>query len=155
MRLLLFTDGSVNTQSKMGVGAYLAISDLSHDFRKMSGQVRIKQFENTSSSKLELQTFLWAIDEIDASEITAYTDSQNIISLPSRRQRFENLNYHSKSGKQLKNHNLYRSFFELTDQVNLTLIKVSGHLPGSQKDKIDNIFKLVDRASRNAQRDVG
>lgn len=155
MRILLFTDGSVNTQSKMGVGAYLAISDLSHDFRKMSGQVRIKQFENTSSSKLELQTFLWAIDEIDASEITAYTDSQNIISLPSRRQRFENLNYHSKSGKQLKNHNLYRSFFELTDQVNLTLIKVTGHLPGSQKDKIDNIFKLVDRASRNAQRDVG
>lgn len=60
--LILFTDGSVDTQLKIGFGAYLAVHDLSTDLEEM--QVKVRKFEDTSSTKLELQTLLWALTEI-------------------------------------------------------------------------------------------
>ena len=54
--LILFTDGSVNPQTNIGYGAYLTVPEegLSLDSLKLS--VKVKRFERTSSTKLELQT---------------------------------------------------------------------------------------------------
>ena len=62
--LMLLTDGSVNTQSNIGYGAYLAVSEhgLSLDFLRT--RVKVKRFEHTTSTKLELQTLLWALNDI-------------------------------------------------------------------------------------------
>lgn len=154
-KLLLFTDGSVNVKSKIGYGAYLLLSeeDLSSD--SLKSQVKVKRYEQTSSTKLELQTFLWALSEIQISggQVTIYTDCQNIIGLPGRRDRFEKNDYRSKNGKLLNNHTLYKEFFRMTDNLDCEFIKVSGHKPSKHKDDIDRIFTLVDRASRNALRE--
>ncbi len=153
-KLMLLTDGSVNTQSNIGYGAYLAVSEVGLSLDLLKTHVKVKRFEQTSSTKLELQTLLWALSEIQPStgKVVVYTDSQNIIGLQGRRERFEKNGYRSKKNKRLNNYELYQEFFRMTDQLDCELIKVRGHLVASQKNDIDRIFTLVDRASRNALR---
>ena len=154
----LFTDGSVNTQSKIGFGAFLCIEELTLSPSSLNESVQVKRFEETSSTKLELQTLIWSMGEllgcVNNTEIklTVYTDSQNIISLPQRRRRLERDNYFSRNKKQLQNHELYRDFYNLTDSVLVDLVKMKGHQPSSQRDSIGQLFKLVDQASRQALR---
>ncbi len=152
--LMLLTDGSVNIQSKVGYGAYLTVSEPALSLDLLRENVKVKRFENTSSTKLELQTLLWALSDIQAlgDRVTVYTDSQNIIGLPGRRERFEKNDYRSKKGRHLNNYELYQDFYKMTDQLNCEFVKVRGHKVSNQKDDIDRLFTLVDRASRNALR---
>jgi len=146
--LLLFTDGSAHPTSQIGYGAYLALSDLNADIPC----VQLKRFEDTSSSQLEIETLLWALRATQPQTVTLYTDSQNIIGLPDRRERLENQGYRSKSGALLNHAELYQEFFALTDPLETTLVKVKGHRRSHQKSQIDRLFTLVDRASRQALR---
>lgn len=150
----LFTDSSVNPQEKIGFGAYLKIFNENVSLLDMKKDIKTKRFEDTSSTKLELQTLLWALDEIENdSFIEVYTDCQNIIGLEDRRKKLESNAYKSSKGKLMNNHELYKLFFEKIDKLNLVFIKVKGHKKSSLKDNIDEIFNLVDKASRNALRE--
>lgn len=155
-QLLLFTDGSVHTESFIGFGAYLAVPDPKLPLELLKAQVRVKRFEDTTSSKLELQTLLWALGELtrQVKKVKVYTDSQTIIGLPARRDALERNAYFSARGILLKNAALYRAFFQVTDQLDCVFEKVKGHQQASQKEEIDQLFTLVDRASRNALREV-
>jgi ribonuclease HI len=152
--LMLFTDGSVDTQSKIGYGAYLAVSERGLSLDSLRESVKVKRFDHTSSTKLELQTLLWALKDIQALEgkVIVYTDSQNIMGLPGRRERFEQNSYRSKKGRLLNNYELYQEFYRITDQLDCKFVKVRGHQVSHQKNDIDRLFTLVDRASRNALR---
>lgn len=152
--LRLFTDGSVNTQSNIGYGAYLVVTEHGRSLDLLRPRVKVKRFEHTSSTKLELQTLLWALSDIQAvtSNVVVYTDSQNIMGLMGRRYRFEQNDYRSKKKKRLNNYELYQEFYKMTDQLDWEFVKVSGHQVSNQKDDIAGIFTLVDRASRNALR---
>jgi len=77
--LMLFTDGSVNTHSHIGCGAYLAVPEGELSLDSLKTSVKVKAFEHTSSTKLELQTLLWALSDIQAlgRRLIVYTDSQN------------------------------------------------------------------------------
>lgn len=152
--LMLFTDGSVNTLTKIGYGAFLAVQEGEYTSIDLNTRLKVKRFEQTSSTKLELQTLLWALTEIQVvkKNIIIYTDSQNIMGLTKRRVRFEENNYRSKNNTLLHNHDLYRRFFEMIDHMNCDFVKVQGHLKSNQKNEIDKLFTLVDRASRNALR---
>lgn len=154
-KIKLFTDSSVNPQEKIGFGSFLILEEKNISLEEMKKNIKIKRFENTSSTKLELQTFLWALDEINDKNIIieVYTDCQNIIGLQDRREKLQKNNFHSSSGKLMNNHELYKDFFEKTDELNLIFIKVKGHKKNSLKDEIDTIFNLVDKASRNALRE--
>jgi ribonuclease HI len=153
--LMIFTDGSVNTRSKTGYGAYLSVSERGLPLDLLRSQVKVKRFEHTSSTKLELQTLLWALNDVQVSgrRVIIYTDSQNIMGLQRRRDRFEQNNYRSKENRRLNNYELYQEFFRITDQLDCEFIRVSGHKRSSQKDDIDDLFTLVDRASRIALRE--
>lgn len=153
-QIYLFTDGSVNPQSGIGFGAYLLLEKLELICDELEKEIKIKKFENTSSTKLELETLLWALDEVNLKDfkIVIYTDCQNIIGLEERRDRFENNNYMTGKGKVIKNHELYKDFYKRLDILDCELIKVKGHKKASVKNEIDEIFTLVDRASRNALR---
>ena len=146
--LLIFTDGSAHPTTRIGYGAYLAISDLNAE----TPAVQLKRFEDTSSSQLEIESLIWALRETQPQTVTLYTDSQNIIGLPDRRERMEKSNYRSKAGALLNHAALYQEFFALTDPLDFTLIKVKGHNRAHQKTPIDQFFTLVDRASRQALR---
>ena len=152
--LILLTDGSLNTQSLIGYGAYLAIADPDQSLAELRPQIKVRRFTQTSSSKLELQTLLWALSEIQASgrRVRVHTDSQNIIGLSARREELEQSDFRSKQNRPLNNSQLYQEFYRLTDQLNCQFIKVRGHQATKQKNHIDHLFTLVDRASRRALR---
>lgn len=152
--ILLFTDGSVNVQTKIGFGACLAIHNFDMPVEEAKTLVKTHRFDNTSSTKLELETLLWALSEIPSgtNKITVYTDSQNIANLPRRRRKLEQNNYQSKNGRSMNNHELYQKFYQMMDALNCDLVKVTGHQPSRQKDKIHRLFALVDKASRKALR---
>lgn len=152
--LLLFTDASVHVQSKIGYGACLYMSENEQPDRSLKQRVKIKRFENTSSTKLELQTLLWALSCIqsEGKKVIIYTDSQNITQLLDRRKRLEQNDFCSKSGKPLKNDILYKEFYKIIDSIDCEIIKIQGHQPSRKKNGIEEIFGLVDKASRKALR---
>jgi ribonuclease HI len=153
--LMIFTDGSVNTRSKIGYGAYLAISERGLPLDSLRSRVKVRRFEDTSSTKLELQTLLWALSDVQVlgRHVIIYTDSQNIMGLQRRRDRLEQNDYRSKENRRFNNFELYQEFFRITDQLDCEFISVRGHKRSSQKDEIDSLFTLVDRSSRNALRE--
>lgn len=150
----LFTDASVNPQSKTGYGAYLSIPPEPLSFESLKMRVKVKRFDQTSSTKLELQTLLWALTSIQGlgKKVVVYTDSQNITGLSGRRSRLEENNYRSKKNKRIKNYKLYQEFFYLLDRLDCVFVKLQGHKASHQKGELDKLFTLVDRASRKALR---
>ena len=153
-RLMLFTDGSVHPSSRIGYGAYLVVAAPTAAPEALKDSVQLKRFEQTSSTQLEVETLIWALREIQPQPhaVTLYTDSQNIIGLPGRRERLEQQDYESKQKVRHRHAELYKTFFSLTDQFDCTLVKVKGHRISHQKSPIDRLFTLVDRASRQALR---
>jgi len=153
--LLFFTDGSVNTKTNVGWGAFLAVSDIEVPLEIVTNKVKLKRFEETSSSKLEIQTILWALSEIQdfSGKIILYTDSQTILGLPGRRVRLEKNNYFSKQQRQISNWELYQQFYKITDELDCEFVKIKGHKKTILKDDIDRLFTLVDKASRSAVRE--
>jgi len=155
--IYLFTDGSVNPQSGIGFGASLIVEDLALSPDEAKELVQLIQFEDTSSTKLELQILLDTLVKFEKSRtrVIVYTDSQNIVGLPDRRLRFEKNKYISKNGRLIDNHELYKEFYRITDLLNCKIVKVKGHKSSSLKNKIDLFFTLVDRAARNGLRANG
>ena len=144
----LFCDGSVNPQLKIGFGAYFILDENNQN-------IKTKMFENTSSTKLELEVLLWAFEDltIKNEKIEVYTDCQNILSLLSRREKLEKNDYKTSTNKEVKNRCLYEKFYLLLDSFEIEFIKVKGHKKSSLKDEIDKAFNLVDKASRKALRE--
>ena len=155
MELYIFTDGSVNTKLKFGFGAFLAISDLNLPDSVLKQKISLRRFEPTSSTKLEIQTMVWVLNEIKSfkGKIIVFTDSQNIVDLPGRRERLEKQHYHSKQNKPINNAELYQVFYSLSASMNIEFVKIAGHQKTSEKNNNERIFTLVDKASRKALRE--
>jgi len=154
--LFLFTDGSVNPQLKIGYGACLCLSDPELPLDILKKQIKVQGFEQTSSTKLELQTLLWALRHIEASgkRVIICTDSQNISKLPERRKKLEQNNYISERGKVLKHAQLYQEFYQLTENFDYKIEKLQGHQVSDKRNHMEKIFSLVDRKARRALREA-
>jgi len=152
----LFIDGSYHPKLNIGFGAYLFITEKLWTMEAVKTMVKVKQFNQTSSTKLELQTLLFALGKvpINGQKLIIYTDSQNIIGLPARQSRLEQNNYYSAKNKLLNNHELYKSFFQMMNQLDCEFVKVKGHSPKSTKNRTETLFSLVDKASRKALRAI-
>ncbi|MFA5453853.1 MAG: RNase H family protein [Sulfurimonas sp.] len=155
--LFLFTDASVDPQTKIGYGAYLLIPEFSLEapISKHKKSIKTKKFKDTTSSKLELETLLWALGKIPTKKckIIVYTDCQNIISLKAREERIVKNNYMTRKNTLIGNHELYKKFYNITDRYECDFIKVKGHKKTEDKDMVDTFFTLVDKASREALRE--
>ena len=156
--IYLFCDASVEPLSKVGFGAFLILSreELRQaDLSNLKNQVQIQKFSATSSTKLEIQVILHALQLLKKENfhLTIFTDSQNIENLLNRREKLEARNYLSKSkNAEIINADLYRQFFNLYDIFKFDVIKLHGHMRKTEKDHFHEIFTLVDRSSRKALR---
>jgi len=163
-RIALFTDVSINTNLKIGFGAYLMIPESylkenSYDLNKK--EVKLKKFESTSSTKLEIETLIWALEELEKNHkeidlycnLTIYTDSQCIAGLSGRRTKLERSEFKSsKTNKELNNALLYRRFYRVSDRLKFEIIKLKGHSKSHLKDTLHKVFSQVDKGSRKALR---
>jgi ribonuclease HI len=155
---LLFTDVSLNPQLKIGMGAYLLLTEsvLSAGPERIPkheiiNQIVVRKFENTSSTKLEIETVLWATGDLKqnagkgSSGLKLFTDSQCVSGLSGRRKKLEGTGYISKSqGKELNHATLYKEFYKLQDELGFEVIKVAGHSPKSTHDTVTRIFSILD-----------
>jgi len=160
----LFTDGSVNPQSRLGVGVCLLLpvqflgtpcDDI--DRRELSGSCFSRRFTDTSSTLLELQTVMWGLslykDKVAKplrGDLQLYTDSQSVVGLSRRRESLERKRFHSlKTGLPLANASLYRDFFVTSDELGFEVVKIAGHSRASTHDSLKRIFSIVDRHARH------
>lgn len=159
--ITLFTDVSLDPAKKLGVGAYLILpSSLLIERSQVIDRIKIRRFEDTSSTKLEIQTVLWALEEYrnrpkisKSGKLCLYTDSQCVSGLIKRRTGLLANNFISKSTNQpLRNSALYSTFYEIHDELSFEIIKVKGHSRSSLKDNIQHIFSFVDKEARKALR---
>ncbi len=161
--IALFTDVSVNPRLRLGVGAYLVIpASFLHDAScvidsaEVTDQIKVRRFEDTSSTKLELQTVLWAIQEqakASKGKLSIYSDSQSVSGLLKRRSALIARDFLSRLTKRpLHNASLYRAFYEFHDALGFEVIKVEGHVRARTCDMVSRIFSLVDKKARKALR---
>ena len=163
----IFTDASLYPGLKLGAGACLIVPGILlekpvEDINKSEiiKNIKIKKFEHTSSSKLELQTVLWAIEIFKEenyntinTRLTIFTDSQSVAGLPGREKKLKSKNYMSgKSKRQLKNAELYEKFYELQKELNFEVVKVKGHSRAGSHDTIHRLFAYLDREARRTLR---
>lgn len=161
----IFTDGSADPGKKVGVGAFLILpystvttSPGNLNKNDLISKVWVNRFNQTSSSRLEVETVIWTLQHIkelftniDGIKFTLFTDSQTVTSLLSRRERLERNNYIAKgSGKELKNSDLYKIFYELHDELNIDIQKVRGHTRSKNLNSVQFIFAIVDQQVRKA-----
>ena len=146
--MALFTDSSLNLDNKAGVGACFIVSAFFLDtppseikFSELSGLLKVRRFEETSSAALELRTVLWAVEEYKKSfsgwgNLRLYSDSKCVADLLKRRPGLEDKYFLSgTTNRLLKNALLYRKFYEFHDELVFEIIKVKGHGPSSSLAK--------------------
>ncbi|KPA16708.1 ribonuclease H [Candidatus Magnetomorum sp. HK-1] len=161
----IFTDASVNPKLKVGVGGYLILPD--SFLQKTPKQINksilnenivLKKFQDTSSTKLEVQTVLWALSEYsidpkycNSDNFHIYTDSQCVEGLLPRRSRLESNDYHCKQGDRLlKNASLYSKYYEFHDKFKFDVTKVEGHTRKRLRNTVQHIFSAIDQKVRKA-----
>jgi ribonuclease HI len=159
----LFTDVSLNPKLNFGVGAYLLVpafflevSPHSIERPEVTERLVFRRFECTSSTTLEVQTVLCALegyrDGLKSSEsvkLQIYSDSQCVTGLLRRRPGLEAKGFLSKRARhQLKNACLYRRFYEFYDELGFEIIKVVGHTRSCSHNTVNRIFSLVDKNVR-------
>jgi ribonuclease HI len=161
-RIALFTDVSINKSLKIGFGAYLMIPKSylkENSYESIKKEVKLKKFELTSSTRLEIEALLWSLEELEKNHkekdlyrnVTIYTDSQCIAGLSGRRTKLEPSEFKSsKTNKELNNASLYRRFYLFSDKLKFEIIKLKGHSKSMLKDKIHKMFSTVDKESRKA-----
>ena len=158
---VLFTDVSVSPGLKLGVGAYVMLpasflvsSSGVIGSPEITGRLKVRRFEGTSSTRLELQTVLWALAENRQGphgSLTIYSDSQCVSGLLKRKPRLLAGDFLSKkTNRQLGNASLYRTYFEFHDELGFQVVKVDGHSGSRIRNSADRIFSFVDKEARKA-----
>ena len=158
-----FTDVSLNPGLKLGVGAYLALpaSSLEVSARNIERSevvelLKVRRFEDTSSTKLEVQTVLWMLEDYQyemkvsgLKKLQIYSDSQCVSGLLRRRDRLVADGFLSRrTNSPLRNASLYHRFYDLHDELQFETVKVRGHSRLCCQDTIHRIFSFVDRETR-------
>ena len=161
----LFTDASLNPGLKVGVAGYLLVPE--SFIKTPSNLIKIseldeilvlRRFEDTSSTKLEVQTVLWALEEYsigsaisESGKLHIYSDSQCVEGLLPRRARLESSGFHCRGGSRLlKNASLYSKYYEFHDRLKFDVTKVAGHTPSHSRNTVERIFSFIDQKVRKA-----
>jgi hypothetical protein len=104
MRTLVFSDVSVDPQLKTGFGAYLALTetgiiDNSENAPEvLKSKIKVKRFTSTSSTQLEIETLVWALQELirqqtasaSVNNITVYTTRKVLLACRAAERRWNN-----------------------------------------------------------------
>jgi predicted GIY-YIG superfamily endonuclease/ribonuclease HI len=162
----LFTDASLNPGLKVGVGGHLIVpgsftetpSNLIN-ISDLEENLVLRRFEDTSSTRLEVQTVLWALEEyciVSGSpsapgKLHIYSDSQCVEGLLPRRARLESRGFHCRGGNRLlKNAPLYGKYYAFHDRLKFEVTKVTGHTRSRSRNTVERIFSFIDQKVRKA-----
>lgn len=144
----IYTDGSCNTQLK--VGGWAAILLIDKEKKVLQGSE-----SNTTHNRMEMLAVIKSIEYVlenisKKSIIQVYTDSQYVFRIPERAEKLQSNNFITKKGSELNNKDLIQKLIELLNQHNIHIIKVKAH---QKKTNTPNYNRDVDKLSRQIVRD--
>ena len=155
--ILIFVDGSVNKKNGVCAAARLEIKG-----NKLAAKDKFEAWASSlepitkifssemTPSQCELSAVIWALENCTNGQVLVFTDCQNVVKLPGRRNKLEACDFQNKRGEKLKNADLYRVFFQKMDETSCVFKKVRGHLKKKEMTVYERVFKEVDKASRRA-----
>lgn len=140
----IFTDSSVNTKTKTGIGCYLILNNLDDEFQQEN--IQTVELKDTSSTMAELSTIKYILDEVNKynpiENIYLYTDCENFVNLIEKRQHNENLIKHT-------NYVMYKEIIDMVNKLNVKIIWTKGHSKQTNKvESYEKIFAIVDKTAR-------
>jgi ribonuclease HI len=168
----IFIDSSFDPGRRLGVSGFLCIPNCPDEILANSeivwklyspALVKTRIVENTTNTRLELQTLLWALESLrldngnmsyrEMGLITVYTDCRAAVNLLPRRKRLESDNYLSKrKGATLVNADIYRKIFTLCDELSPEIVWIRGHALKKDRIGIQKVFSEIDKLVRNQLR---
>ena len=143
----IFTDGSCNTEFKIGGWAAIIF------FQDQKIILKGREF-NTTHNRMELLGAIKALEYIENKSIyfdlvKINSDSQYLIKLIERKERFKKFNFLNKKGTPVQNIDLVSKIIDFIDNINIEFIKVIAH---QKKNNEQNFNREVDMLSRNIVR---
>jgi ribonuclease HI len=144
----VYTDGSCNTQHK--IGAWAAILFIGEN------EFVLKNTEiNTTNQQMELQAVLNVLDyikneNIDYSNIIIYTDSQYVAGIEGRIEKFKNQDYRTKAGEPVRNIDLVKKLVFYIENMQINFVKVKAH---QKANDTKNYNRFVDKLCRKMVRE--
>ncbi len=155
MTIIIFSDASFDPATQYGVAGYLAVDNIPDEIpTDTSDSIALKTYEKTTNTRLELQAALFALSSVveglsDQAHIIHYSDCQTLVDLHTRREKLEKNNFCSgRTGLELSNADLYRKIYKFGDEYSIDYRKLKGHVKKESRNKIDDIFALVDQEVR-------
>lgn len=143
-----YTDGSCNTQYKIGAwAAILFIGD---------NEFILKNTEtNTTNQRIELQAVLNVLEyirneNIDYSNIIIYTDSQYVAGIERRMEKFKNQDYKTNAGEPIRNIDLVKKLVFYIENMQIDFVKVKAH---QKTNDTKNYNRFVDKLCRKMVRE--
>jgi ribonuclease HI len=169
--IIIFTDAATSQKTETAVGAFLCLdmrlmseyAEYTHHYlaAKLADVVTYKTYESKKSTWAEIKTAIDALytiqnDSVRGQKVEIYTDCQSLCDLLGRRkERLLKNNFITRSGKVLKNSDLYKELFSITEKFQITMHKMKGHdTPEHRLTIQEKIFALLDKLSRNKLRSV-
>ena len=145
----IYTDGSCNTRFR--VGTWVAILLIGLEKKILTGW----ELE-TTHQRMELTAVIKGIDYVmsryaNIKSITIFPDSQYVVDLPARKGKISTLGFTNKKGNDLRNAELVKEFFKLTELMKIDFIKIKAH---QKKNASANYNIEADRLSRKLLREV-
>ena len=147
-KITIYTDGSCNTQLK--VGGWAALLLIGNDKKVLHGSE-----SNTTHNRMELLAVIKSLEYVvknfnNRVVIEIYTDSQYVYRIPERDEKLQSNNFITKKGNTLKNKDLIKDFMTILNQFDIHLIKVKAH---QKNTGTTNYNREVDKLSRQIVRD--
>ncbi len=144
----IYTDGSCNPQHK--IGAWAAILLINND------EIIINGVESdTTHNRMELLSAVKSFEYIrnkfpDAGLIRIHSDSQYLVNLIGKKNRFENNNFLTRAGNDIRNIDLVKMVIDFAGALNIEFIKVPAH---GKKREGTNYNRKVDMLARKLVRE--
>ncbi|SEL79936.1 ribonuclease HI [Chitinophaga rupis] len=141
----IYTDGSCNTQNSLG--AWVAIILSGEEKTVLSGKV-----QDTTHNRMELYAVIAGISHAARAfrSLRIYSDSQYVTGLMERREKLTAAGFITSKGTEMRNADLVKEFYALSEHIELTFIKVKAH----QKKGVDVNFNIeADKLVRKIMRE--
>lgn len=165
-KIFVFCDASIAIKDKIALGAFLILDEsfeknsfafFSTQEKSLQDKIQYIRFETHKSTLAEIKTFLHIMKKLKPLEnkkVLFFTDCQTLTDLyGERRQKLLDRDFKKTNGTPLPHGETYRELINFFQNYDIRLQKVKGHKPKKEKDnKIDQLFSLVDSASRKKLR---
>ncbi|SHO33522.1 Ribonuclease HI [Cedratvirus A11] len=117
------------------------------------GEIHHELIHDTNINRAELQGIINLIKylEEEHSNVTIFTDCENIVNKHQQREEIISRNFLTKNGKEIANSDLLREFFSICTD-NITIKHIQGHMAKHLMSDDNKEFALVDKHVRRVLR---